>query len=191
MTSTTGRSERAQVGQQPLDDRLAVEGRRRARPAPPARPSPAAVASASTIASQNRCASRSPRSIDTHATRSGGCVGLHPGAQQRGLAATGRRAQDDDLARPGARQPVEQRAARHEAVDGRGSALLPALDHHRRLRGAHRDRGAGRGLLQISGQVQTPGSRVLGAGSPAILPPPPESRKPRDDSSGRVVGSGA
>ena len=60
--------ERAELRQQPLDDRLAVEVRASARALhePVDRPRRAARRS---TASQKRCASRSPRSTETHATR--------------------------------------------------------------------------------------------------------------------------
>ena len=80
--------------------------RRRARRA--AR-SPTAPASASTTDSQNRCASSSPRSTETQATRSER-PGLDPRSQQDRLAAAGRRA-DEQHARPGRRRTAHRTAA--------------------------------------------------------------------------------
>ena len=184
-----GPSEGAEVGQQVFDDRLAGEGRRRRDPLhPPLR----AGRGGEGIDHREPEPLRVPlAAVDRHPRdRSGGCVGLHPGAQQRGLAATGRRAQDDDLARPGARQPVEQQAARHEAVDGRGSAgFRPWITTD----GSAARTATGRGARASpeKRQVQTPGWPILGGTLPATLPPPAESRKARDDSPGRGVGSGA
>ena len=79
--------------------------------------------------SQKRCASRSPRSTETQATRIGRLRGLDPGPQQHGLAAPRGRAHEDHVARAGGRQPVEQRPARYEPAQGRQALDAGALHH--------------------------------------------------------------
>ncbi len=80
---------------------------------------PTASASSSMTESQKRCASRSPRSTETQATRSASPRGLHPGAQQHGLAAPRGRAHEDDLARAGAPTAGRTAAARHQPAPSR------------------------------------------------------------------------
>ena len=59
--------------------------------------------------------------------------------------------------RPGrGRQPVEQRAARHEPADGRQALRAGAAGHQCRLRGAPREGGAGRRACPDQGHVRTP-----------------------------------
>ena len=129
--------ERVQVGEQPLDDRLAAEGRRGADPL-----------------HQPGLADRGGELVDDRQPEAlrialvtfdrypgnpiGQPLGLEPGPQQHGLAAARRRAYEDDLAWPGGRQPLEQQGAWHQPARNRPAAQVRAL-HRQGLGGAMRD----------------------------------------------------
>ena len=106
--------QRPEVGQQPLDDRLAAERRRRSD------------ALDGAIGAGQRVDDRQPEALRIalaafHGDRGdaiGDPRGLDPGPQEDGLAAPGGRTHEHHLARAGRRQPVEQRPPRDEPAHG-------------------------------------------------------------------------
>ena len=170
ITSTTGSLERAQVGQQPLDDRLAAEGRRGADPLDRARLAGRAGElvdrpRARSAAHRARRARPTPRRPDRPAPRT-----RPRSAQHRLAAARPARTRAPTSPGPSGRQPVEQRAARHQPARGRQALRAGAAGHQCRLRGAPREGGAERQLVQIRGTSE-PGSRVLRMASGDIIGP--------------------
>ena len=131
------------------------------RPAPPARPRRPRRRAASTTESQKRCASRSPRSTDTQATRSASpsdstqerssaVLPLPAGAHRRTTS-------------PGPSAPTAGRTAGGAAPARARPAGAPAgaVGYQGRLRGASRERQCGAASLSRSGTRPNPGSRVL------------------------------
>ena len=118
--------EQVQTRQQPVDDRLAVEGRRSADPLH----QPVLTDGAGELVDD-----RQPEvlgiALATCDGHPGGPIGqplgLDPGPQQHGLAAACGRAREDHFARAGGCQPVEQQPARHHPASGRQALRVAAL----------------------------------------------------------------
>ena len=118
--------EQVQAGQQPIDDRVAVEARRSADPLH----QPVLTDRTSELVDD-----RQPEvlgiALATCDGHPGGPIvqslGLEPGPQQHGLAAACGRAGENYFARLGAYQPFEQQPALHEPASGRQALQVAAL----------------------------------------------------------------
>ena len=155
MTSTTGcSSERRSDSSRSTTAWPPKAGVAATRSTNPSRPPRRRAASMTD--SQKRCASCSPRSTETHATRSASPSACDPRPQEHGLAASCRRAYDDHAARARSRQSLEQQRPLYEALRYRQMVQVAAVRWH----------GDSVALLASRGNLSRGGRGRVSAGSP-------------------------